>query len=323
MTPASADIYTDFTSFSRLRADARDGGTSAREETASQMEAMFVSLMLKSMREAGAALGNDVGAGMERDLYDSQLALNLARTGQLGFAQTVFRDAVPAASAGGEARAFPAPARNTAILARDWVAIRSSRIDGAQSQAASTPPVRALTPTQPAARSVAPGPQDWSTPEAFARSLWPAASQAARELGTRPEAVLAVAALETGWGRHLPRREDGSSSNNLFGIKAHGWKGEVTRSPTLEFEGGAFKRRVEPFRAYESPEAAVADFANFVRSNPRYNKVLSSGGDPVTFVRALHKAGYATDPRYAEKLEALVKSVPLKSAAAAADTSSV
>lgn len=282
------------------------------------MEAMFVSLMLKSMREAGAALGNDTGAGVERDLYDSQLALNLARNGQLGFAQTVFRDdAAAAPGTVAEGRAFPAPARNPALPARDWAAIRNGAVTPPPTQ-----PVRAR-PELPARPPVAAGPQDWSTPETFARSLWPAASQAARELGTRPEAVLAVAALETGWGKHLPRRDDGSSSNNLFGIKAHGWAGPVTRSPTLEFEGGAFSRKVEPFRAYDSPEAAVADFANFVRSNPRYHKALASGGDPVTFVRALHEAGYATDPRYGDKLEVLVRSAPLKSAAIAADTTVV
>ena len=162
----------------------------------------------------------------------------------------------------------------------------------------------------------------WDSPEAFARSLWPAASRAAQELGTRPEAVLAVAALETGWGRHMPRRENGTSSNNLFGIKAHGWKGDVTHAATLEFAQGAFARQVEPFRAYDSPESAVADFAHFVKSNPRYREALASGGDAVKFVRELHRAGYATDPRYAEKLEALINSAPLRSAAAAAHTAS-
>ena len=130
------------------------------------------------------------------------------------------------------------------------------------------------------------------TPEAFARVAVARGERARRaELGTRPEAVLAVAALETGWGRHMPQRDDGTSSNNLFGIKAHGWNGDVTHSTTLEFEQGAFARKVEPFRAYDSPEAAVADFAHFVQSNPRYQKALSSGGDAVTFVRALHEAG--------------------------------
>ena len=124
-----------------------------------------------------------------------------------------------------------------------------------------------------------------------------------------------MAALETGWGKHMPSNADGSASNNLFGIKAHGWSGAVTHSSTLEHENGAFVRRVEPFRAYSSAEQAVADFANFVSSQPRYREALQSGGDPVKFVRALHQAGYATDPRYGDKLEALVNSAVLKQAA--------
>ena len=102
----------------------------------------------------------------------------------------------------------------------------------------------------------------------------------------------------------------------MFGIKAHGWGGNITHSPTLEFEDGAFARRVEPFRAYASAEDAVADFANFVTSQPRYRQALQSDGDPVKFVRALHAAGYATDPRYGDKLEALVNSPVLKQATA-------
>jgi len=313
----AADNYTDFSGFARLRADAREGGADARKEVATQMEAMFVSLMLKSMREAGAAFGNAGGAGMERDLYDSQLAMNLARNGRLGFADTMLREIDPAGpDAGAGPRAFPAPPRNPALPARDWLAVREAA--GAPvSNAAGVDEVRAADAGTESVK-----PAHWDSPEAFARALWPAASRAAQELGTRPEAVLAVAALETGWGRHMPQRENGTSSNNLFGIKAHGWSGDVTHSATLEFQQGAFARKLEPFRAYDSPEAAVADFAHFVKSNPRYREALASGGDAVKFVRELHRAGYATDPRYGDKLEALINSAPLQSAAAAADTMS-
>ena len=193
------------------------------------------------------------------------------------------------------------------LPARDWVAIRES--------AGRTEPVAKptlVTASEPAAATLNSLTLDSSSPEAFVRSLWPAAQSAARALGTAPEAVVAVAALETGWGRKMPLRADGTTSNNLFGIKAHGWKGDVTRSATLEFEGGAFRRRVEPFRAYDSPAAAVADFANFIRANPRYGEALQTDGDPVRFVHALKAAGYATDPRYGDKLEALVTSAAMQ-----------
>lgn len=347
MNLSGADIYTDFSGFSRLRAQAREGGEAARREVAEQMEALFVSMMLKSMREAGGALGGGA-SGVHEGLYDSQLAVSLSKSGRLGFADMLLRQ-MPGGAGPGEApaaappRDFPAPQRNAALPARDWVAVREvaakaapagpvTRVPGA----AGAPPGPAPQATGPARRPEAPAlhaaapapdggsrvsPEDWDSPEAFARSLWPAASRAAEALGTSPEAVLAVAALETGWGRHMPARSDGRPSNNLFGIKAHGWGGEVTHAATLEFEHGAFARRVEPFRAYDTPEAAVADFARFVAGQPRYREALASGGDPVRFVRALHAAGYATDPAYGDKLERLVRSAPFKQAAAAADTS--
>ena len=142
-------------------------------------------------------------------------------------------------------------------------------------------------------------------------------------------AVLAVAALETGWGKHMPRTDSGEPSFNMFGIKAHrkatGWKGAVTQSATLEFEQGAFRRRVEPFRAYGSPDEAFQDFAAFIKGQPRYRDALKQAADPVAFVHALQKAGYATDPRYGDKLESLLRGRTLGRArvAAAAATTTV
>lgn len=318
MIPGSADIYTDFASFENLRTQARQDAPGVREAAASQMEAMFVSLMLKSMREAGAALGDDSGAGLQRDLYDSQLALHVANGGRLGFADSVLRAVDgPGASAPAAAtqQAFPAPPRNMHLPARDWIAIRESAGRTGPAAPGEAPGASSSSASFAQPESVV---LDSSSPEAFVRSLWPAAESAARSLGTAPEAVVAVAALETGWGRRMPLRADGSTSNNLFGIKAHGWKGDVTRSATLEFESGAFQRRVEPFRAYDSPAAAVADFANFIRANPRYGDALNTDGDPVRFVHALKAAGYATDPRYGDKLEALVTSDAMKRGAASA-----
>jgi len=345
VNPAAGGLYADFPGFSRLRAGAREGDAATRAEVATQMEALFVGAMLRSMRQAGEVLASGSGGGLARDLHDDQLALALARDGRLGFARAVLRELAPVApdssapaaqhspapavrepsapaaqepsapAARGlsahPARGFAAPARNASLVARDWAALRAS----------AARPAAGEQPLQDARRIAAPPPETGSTrrfdsPEAFAHALWPAASRAAHALGTRPEAVLAVAALESGWGRHVPLRADGSSSHNLFGIKAHGWGGEVTHAATLEFEHGAFARRVEPFRAYDSPQAAVEDFARFVRANPRYREALASDGDAAAFVHALARAGYATDPRYGEKLEALLDSAPLRAAAA-------
>lgn len=342
MNLSAADVYTDFSGFARLRAEVRDGtgerGAQAREQVAQQAEALLLGLVIKSMREAGAAFGSDSAGGVHQGLYDSQLAVSLASGGRLGFAQTMLRAIGPeAATAPGDdprvddpasparvaPREFAAPARSTSMSARDWVAVRAAiaRADAAPEQLMDAQPMNARPMDAQLADGPAPtagaAPAAWESAQAFAQALWPAASRAAEALGTRPEAVLAVAALETGWGRRMPLRADGTSSNNLFGIKAHGWRGEVTHSATLEFEHGAFARRVEPFRAYSSPQAAVEDFTRFIASQPRYREALASGGDPVKFVHALHAAGYATDPRYGDKLEALLHSAPIQQAAAA------
>lgn len=334
----AADVYTDFSSFARLRADAREGTQQAREQVAQQAEALLFGLVIKSMREAGAVFGASTGAGVPQDLYDSQLALTLARGGRLGFAQTMLRELEPAGPAAAGARAAsgevsgaalgPEPhalaLRNAALGARDWAQVRAAvahargSLDAGGATSGSSAAAAASQVRGPAETEAA----SWDSPQAFVRALWPAASRAASALGTRAEAIVAVAALETGWGRYMPARADGSSSNNLFGIKAHGWHGDVTHAPTLEFEDGAFARRVEPFRAYPSPQAAVEDFTRFIATQPRYRATLASGGDAVKFVHALHAAGYATDPRYAQKLEALLDSAPIKQAAAAAGTPS-
>jgi flagellar protein FlgJ len=140
----------------------------------------------------------------------------------------------------------------------------------------------------------------------FIRSLWPHAQQAGRELGVDPHALLAQAALETGWGKSVPCTAAGDCSFNLFGIKAGGqWSGATVNVPTLEFEQGVAVRKVERFRAYESPAASFNDYARLIRNNPRYENALGAGADVASFASALQNGGYATDPQYARKLTAV------------------
>jgi flagellar protein FlgJ len=307
-TPTS--LYTDMASLSQMKGDVRAGNGRGRAAVAEQVEGLFIGMVLKSMRSASAALG-DSGAGMPRDLYDSQMALHLARSARLGFAELILSQAPPAAAEGatettaGELRM---PQRDMLLARSLWYPAPGEAARPAPAGAAGDDAVVApLTGNTPRR-----GP--WESPEHFVQDMMPAAQRAASSLGTTPEAVLAVAALETGWGRHMPRRGDGTPSYNLFGIKAHGWGGGVTHAATLEFEGGAFRRRTEPFRSYDSPDQAVADFAAFIRSQPRYSAALEVAGKPESFLRALHGAGYATDPRYGDKLVALLNSPHLAGA---------
>jgi len=152
----------------------------------------------------------------------------------------------------------------------------------------------------------------------FVRTMLPHAQAAADKLGVSVRAVLAHAALETGWGKHMPRSADGSSSNNLFGIKAGAsWDGARARVSTTEYENGVAVRRVDSFRAYDSPSGAFSDYADLISGNPRYAAALGSGDDVHGFAKALQRAGYATDPSYASKLARIADSGPMREALAA------
>jgi flagellar protein FlgJ len=142
----------------------------------------------------------------------------------------------------------------------------------------------------------------------FVRTFLPHAEAAARELGVDPQALLAQAALETGWGKSVPCNANGECSFNLFGIKATGrWNGESVSVPTIEFEEGIAVRKAERFRAYSSAADSFRDYASLIRNNPRYENALGTGNDVASFASALQQGGYATDPNYAAKIVAVAR----------------
>ncbi|MFS2019220.1 flagellar assembly peptidoglycan hydrolase FlgJ [Massilia sp. CT11-108] len=143
---------------------------------------------------------------------------------------------------------------------------------------------------------------------AFQEKLADAAEEAEQATGVPAKFMMGQAALETGWGRRVIRNADGTSSNNLFGIKAGpGWKGKVATAVTTEYINGKPHTRVEKFRAYDSHADAFKDYARLLSNNPRYEKVLAHGGDAAAFAHGLQRAGYATDPQYAAKLSRIIK----------------
>ncbi len=154
----------------------------------------------------------------------------------------------------------------------------------------------------------------------------PHAERAAREIGVDPDALLAQAALETGWGRSVPCNGQGECSFNLFGIKAGGqWSGATVKVPTLEFESGIPVRKFESFRAYASPADSFRDYAALIGGSSRYANARGAGDDVEAFATALQQGGYATDPNYAQKISAVASEVrarsdALKFAAAAPST---
>jgi flagellar protein FlgJ len=343
-TSPALDTWTELSGFQQLRAQARsDGGKSALPAVAKQFEAIFTQMMLKSMRDANASMGSDI-AGSEqvnsyRDMFDQQLSLSLAngRNG-LGIAKMLVRQlgGKPDAAAADVHGPLPAPVAdvtNANVRALLQLGADGGAADGADGTVGSNG-IMAMPSTADAGSAwrqaldrMAQGALDVAgtaakllpggDPVGFVRALAPHAELAAKKLGVSVRALLAQAALETGWGKHLPSHGDGSSSNNLFGIKAgSSWDGDKVSVPTLEYENGVAVRRRDQFRAYDSPSESFADYASLLADSPRYAQALGQGENIAGFARALVNGGYATDPSYVAKITAIANSPQMREALA-------
>lgn len=155
------------------------------------------------------------------------------------------------------------------------------------------------------------------TPEGFVAGIWQHAQSAAKELGVDARALVAQAALETGWGKRQINHGDGRSAHNLFGIKANGWNGERATVGTHEYVDGVRRNETASFRSYASPAESFADYVRLLKTNPRYQKALQAGTDVRGFARGLQQAGYATDPSYANKIASIAGGPTIERAVAA------
>ncbi|NMZ17691.1 flagellar assembly peptidoglycan hydrolase FlgJ [Pseudomonas rhodesiae] len=157
---------------------------------------------------------------------------------------------------------------------------------------------------------LAPAKKAFSSQDEFVATMLPMAEAAAKRIGIDPKYLVAQAALETGWGKSVMRAEDGSSSHNLFGIKAgKSWQGGQARAITSEFRDGAMVKETAQFRSYDSYQDSFHDLVTLLQSNDRYKEVVKSADNPERFVRELQKAGYATDPNYANKISQIAHSM--------------
>ncbi len=289
-----ARIYTDFSGLNTLQSAAAKDTPEARRETAQQFEALFIQMLLKNMRQASE--GDDLLGGpqveMSRDMYDKQLSIELAKGGALGIGELML-DKMGVPDDNNKKNSIDTP--------------RDIRPEGNNTSLPPTvQPITLNTQTRTSnalAEKIQPHVSDFKTPEDFIHKLRSSAESAARQLGTEPEAILAIAALETGWGQHVILGTNGASSHNLFGIKANkDWDKNHVTATTLEFENGIMQIRQEAFRQYASVEDSVQNFADFLIENPRYQKALDTIDEPRHFIEELHKAGYATDPDYTHKV---------------------
>jgi len=155
----------------------------------------------------------------------------------------------------------------------------------------------------------------FESPQDFVNALWPVAQDIGKQMGVEPKAILAQAALETGWGKHIIHDEQGNNSHNLFGIKAdHRWNGSSAEVMTLEYRDGVPLKEKAPFRAYESYEESLKDYARFVGESERYQPAVENGHSIKQYSEGLQQGGYATDPRYAQKIQRIASGEMLNAA---------
>ncbi|MFY1667395.1 flagellar assembly peptidoglycan hydrolase FlgJ [Pseudomonas sp. Pseu.R1] len=170
---------------------------------------------------------------------------------------------------------------------------------------------------------LAPAKAAFASADDFVNTMLPLAKDAAARIGVDPTVLVAQAALETGWGKSIMRQSDGSSSHNLFGIKAQGgWQGPEARAITSEFRDGKMVKETADFRSYDSYADSFHDLVSFLQNNNRYQATLKSADNPEQFVKELQKAGYATDPGYASKISQIAKQMKSYQNYAAAPVSS-
>ena len=271
---SAATTYTDVNALAALKRD--PNSPAAISAVAQQVEALFLQMMLKSMRDATAAEQTDSNEmGMYQDMFDKQVALSISQHADLGIGRLLKRQLAGKSAPG------------------------TVKLNSGESM--------------PAAPAGVPSAAIAHSPAEFVNRIMPSIQRAASALGVNPLGMLAQAALESGWGQRMPRNADGSSSHNLFGIKAgDGWTGARAAADSMEVIDGVATPRRSTFRAYGSVEESINDFANLLKSSPRFREVLAAGGNPGGYAAGMGKSGYATDPAYANKLNQILGSDTLQ-----------
>lgn len=282
-----------FASFGGLANNPRAGASASLDTVVAEFESLFINEWLKAARGAEDVLfeGNPMRSqqvSLQRDWHDAQMARQLAQRGGLGLSDVLRRQLDPEVAA-----ATRTTSRSIDDYRRAAVSMPPAGNPGDSTETRGRD-VKALQ----SSRGVL-----FGSPGEFVAGVVEFARDAAARLSAPVGGVLAQAALETGWGGQVPRRDDGSSSFNLFGIKAGSdWTGPTARVSSREFVDGRWIDRVAEFRAYEDLAAGFEDYVKLLATNPRYASVLETGDDTAAFAAALQRAGYATDPRYADKI---------------------
>jgi flagellar protein FlgJ len=292
----AAGLAADSRSLEQLKRAARDDPRQAAKKVATQFEALFMQMVLKSMRDATPRSGllDSQEGDMYRGMLDQQMAQQIANKGT-GLSDLIARQL--ARNLPSEARSAKQGQSSAATTVSAPAAQGTAAGSGVGSQAAVLP--------SPVPEAGVPSPQ---AQRQFMQTHWADAVRAQQLTGVPASFILGQAALESGWGRREIRAADGSPSYNLFGIKAGtGWQGKTTQVTTTEYDGAVPRTTVQSFRAYDSYAAAFQDWALTIGRNQRYSAAVASAGSAGGFALGMQQAGYSTDPSYAEKLAGVIR----------------
>lgn len=302
-------LALDVQGLNSLRQSAKQNSPEALKASAQQFEGLFINMMLKSMRQATAAAGQEQSQDSQlyTSMLDQQLSQTMAQRG-IGLADMMLRQmqrqpgALSGANAAGGAAAVPG--QQPGVGSPDAAGTGT----GANVDANASAVGAAAAAKRPLRSASAPATGVVARVQGFIQGVGQHAEQASQRTGLPTSFIVGQAALESGWGRRQIKMSDGAPSHNLFGIKAGpGWNGKVAEVVTTEYVGGVAQRKVAKFRAYDSYAEAFNDYASMLLKNPRYQSVLASGQTVAGFAQGMQKAGYATDPAYADKLARVIR----------------
>ena len=273
-------LVGDARSTDALRAKAARDPKSAIKDAAKQFEALFMQELMKSMRQAQSSMAtgmlDNAGSKMSTEMLDQQLSTQM--TGMPGGLAAAIARQLERQMGGGTAQFTPLPPEKPTVNATPAELARAAQAAGTGSKQAD-----------------------------FVDRHTEAAQAAEEATGIPAGFMVAQAAHESGWGKREIKNPDGSSSFNVFGIKAtSSWTGKTTDVTTTEYIGGKARKLVAKFRAYESYEDAFKDYARMMKNSPRYAQVVANADSAQGFAKGLQRAGYATDPAYADKLTRVI-----------------
>ena len=275
----TAKAYTDFSQFAEMRRKAQQAPQDSLPAVAKQFEGIFVNMVLKSMRDAsfGDPLFDSNQSELYQEMFDKQLSQDITKGKGIGLADALVQQMQKFVSGNSknniESPTLKSKVTDPFILNRETSNFKNS--------------------------------------EQFINTMLPYAESAAEKLGVDPKVLVAQSALETGWGKSVGKLENGKTSHNLFNIKVGGaYNGNQYTKQTVEYSDGLAKVEKASFRAYSSYQESFDDYVNLIKNNPRYQGALNVASDSKQYIEGIQQAGYATDPRYAEKVNRVLDAMP-------------